>query len=52
MRESGQINEEVAAAALLDLDSEADALVREALVAALAVQCGAEPTPSGLLLVG
>jgi hypothetical protein len=52
LRESGRVSEEVAAAALLDLDSEAEALVREALVAALAVQCGAARTPSGLLLVG
>jgi hypothetical protein len=52
LRGSGRISEQVAAAALLDLDSEADALVREALVAALAVQCGATPTPTGLLLVG
>ena len=52
LRQSGRISDEVAAAALLDLDSEADALVREALVASLAVQCGTAPTPSGLLLVG
>lgn len=52
LRQSGRISDEVAAAALLDLDSEADALVREALVASLAVHCGTAPTPSGLLLVG
>ncbi len=52
LREAGRVNEEVAAAALLDLDSDADALVREALVAALAVDCGAARTPSGLVLAG
>jgi hypothetical protein len=52
MRAAGRVTEEVAAAALLDLDSDADALVREALVAALAVDCGAARTPSGLVLVG
>jgi hypothetical protein len=52
MREAGRVTEEVAAAALLDLDSDADALVREALVAALAVDCGAARTPSGLVLAG
>jgi hypothetical protein len=52
LREAGRVTEEVAAAALLDLDSDADALVREALVAALAVDCGAARTPSGLVLVG
>ena len=52
LREAGRITEEVAAAALLDLDSDADALVREALVAALGVDCGARRTPSGLVLVG
>lgn len=52
LREGGRVTEEVAAAALLDLDSDADALVREALVAALAVDRGAARTPSGLVLVG
>jgi SEC-C motif len=52
LREAGRVTEEVAAAAFLDLDSDADALVREALVAALAVDCGAARTPSGLVLVG
>ncbi len=50
--ETSVIPTKVAAAALLDLDSDADALVREALVAALAVDCGAASTPSGLMLVG
>jgi hypothetical protein len=52
LREAGRVTEEVAAAALLDLDSDADALIREALVAALAVDCGAAGTPSGLVLMG
>lgn len=52
LREAGRVTEEVAAAALLDLDSDADALVREALIAALAVDCGAARTPSGLVLAG
>jgi SEC-C motif len=52
LRDAGRISEKVAAAALLDLDSDADALVREALIAALAVDCGAARTPSGLVLVG
>jgi hypothetical protein len=52
LRAAGRVTEEVAAAALLDLDSDADALVRAALVAALAVDCGAARTPSGLVLVG
>lgn len=52
LREVGRISKEVAAAALLDLDSDADALVRSALVRALAVDCGAARTPSGLVLVG
>jgi SEC-C motif len=52
LREAGRVSVEVAAAALLDLDSDADALVREALVATLAVACGAARTPSGLVLVG
>lgn len=51
LRDAGRIEETVAAAALLDLDS-ADALVREALVAALAVDGGVARTPAGLLLVG
>lgn len=50
LREAGRVAHDVAAAALLDLDSEADALVREALLAALAVDCGAARTPSGLVL--
>ena len=50
LRGAGRITDEVAAAALLDLDSDADALVREALLAALAVDCGAARTPSGLVL--
>lgn len=52
LREAGRVTEEVAAAALLDLDSDADALVREALLAALAVDCGVARTPSGLVLAG
>lgn len=52
LREAGRVTEVVAAAALLDLDSEAHALVREALLAALAVDCGAARTPSGLVLAG
>lgn len=52
LREAGRVTDEVAAAALLDLDSDAHALVREALLAALAVDCGAARTPSGLVLVG
>jgi SEC-C motif len=52
LRESGRVAPDVAAAALLDLDSEADALVRESLIASLSVDCGACRTPSGLLLVG
>ena len=52
LREEGRVTDEVAAAALLDLDSDADALVREALLAALAVDCGVARTPSGLVLAG
>ncbi len=52
LRDEGRIPRDVAAAALVDLDSRAQALIREALVAALAVDCGAARTPSGLLLVG
>lgn len=52
LREAGRVTEEVVAAALLDLDSDADALVRAALLAALAVDCGAARTPSGLVLAG
>ncbi len=52
LREGGRITEEVAAAALLDLDSDGDALMRGALVAALAVDCGVARTPSGLVLAG
>ncbi len=52
LRDEGRIPQDVAAAALLDLDSEGEAVVREALVAALAVDCGAVRTPSGLVLVG
>jgi SEC-C motif len=52
LRDAGRITDEVAAAALLDLDSDADALVREALIAALAVDCGAARTPAGLVLAG
>jgi SEC-C motif len=52
LRDAGRITDEVAAAALLDLDSDADALVRAALVAALAVDCGAARTPAGLVLAG
>lgn len=51
LRDAGRISERVAAGAFLDLDSESDCLVREALVAALAVRCGASRTPAGLLLV-
>ncbi len=52
LRDEGRIPRDVAAAALLDLDSEGEAVVREALVAGLAVDCGAARTPSGLVLVG
>lgn len=52
LRDEGRIPRDVAAAALLDLDSEGEAMVREALVAALGVDCGATRTPSGLVLVG
>lgn len=52
LREAGLVTDVVAAAALLDLDSEADALVRAALLTALAVDCGAARTPSGLVLAG
>jgi hypothetical protein len=52
LREAGRITDEVAAAALLDLDSDADALLRGALLTALAVDCGAARTPSGLVLAG
>jgi hypothetical protein len=52
LREAGRVTEEVADAAFLDLDSDADALVRAALVAALAVDCGAARTPAGLVMVG
>ncbi len=52
LRDEGRIPRDVAAAALVDLDSEAQALIREALVAALVVDCGAARTPSGLVLVG
>jgi hypothetical protein len=52
LRDEGRIGREVAAAALVDLDGDAQALMRGALVAALAVDCGAVPTPSGLVLVG
>jgi hypothetical protein len=51
LRDARRIEETVAAAALLDLDS-ADALVREALLAALAVDGGIARTPAGLVLVG
>jgi hypothetical protein len=51
LREAGRIEGTVAAAALLDLDS-AEALVREALLAALAVDGGVARTPAGLILVG
>ena len=52
LRDRRRISEQVAAAALLDLDSDAEALMRESLMAALSVQCGAAPTPCGLVLVG
>jgi hypothetical protein len=52
LREAGRVTEEVAAAAFLDLGSDADTFVREALMAAVAVDCGAVRTPSGLVLVG
>jgi hypothetical protein len=52
LRDAARVAGDVAAAALVDLDSEADVLVREALIASLAVDCGASRTPSGLLLVG
>jgi SEC-C motif len=52
LRQAGRVTKEVAAVALVDLDSDADALVREALIEALAVDCGAARTPSGLVLVG
>ena len=51
LREAGRISERVAAGAFLDLDSESDCLVREALVAALALRCGVSRTPAGLQLV-
>jgi hypothetical protein len=52
LRDAGRVSEEVAAGALLDLDSDADTLVSEALLQALAVDCGAARTPSGMVLVG
>ena len=51
LREAGRVEEAVAAAALVDLDC-AEALVREALLAALAVDGGVSRTPGGLVLVG
>ncbi len=44
LRNEGRIPRDVAAAALLDLDSEGEAVIRQALVAALAVDCGAART--------
>ncbi len=52
LREAGKVSDEVAAIAFLDLGSEGQALVRESLLVALAVDCGAARTPSGLLLAG
>ncbi|HEX5265631.1 MAG TPA: SEC-C metal-binding domain-containing protein [Acidimicrobiales bacterium] len=52
LRGAGRITNDVAAAAFLDLDSESDCLIREALLASLAVKCGASRTPAGLLLAG
>jgi len=51
LRAAERISERVAAGAFLDLDSESDCLVREALVAALALRCGVSRPPAGLLLV-
>jgi hypothetical protein len=52
LREANRITDQVAAAALVDLDSEATCMVRESLVAALALRCGESRTPAGLLLAG
>jgi SEC-C motif len=51
LRDAGRIEEMVAATALLDLDS-ADALMGEALLAALGVDGGVARTPAGLVLIG
>jgi hypothetical protein len=52
LRDGGQVSPEVAAAALLDLETDGGVLVCEALLAAVAVQTGTAATPSGLILLG
>jgi len=51
LRDAGRVDESVAAAALLDLDT-AEALIREALLAALEVNGGVSRTPAGVILLG
>lgn len=50
LRDSGRVGADVAAAALLGLDCQVDGLVEAALLAALAVDSGVAPRPSGLVL--
>lgn len=52
LRDEGRIDRHLAAAALVDLDSKASALLESAVVEALVVSVGAAPTPAGLVVAG
>jgi hypothetical protein len=50
LRGSGRLDEELAAAAVIDLASPSTTLVRVSLLQAVAVDAGAMPTASGLVV--
>jgi hypothetical protein len=50
LRGGGQLDEELAAAAVIDLASPSTTLVRASLLHAVAVDAGAMPTASGLVV--
>ena len=52
LRDDGRVAPKVAAVAIVDLCVQHSALVKAALVQAVAVSVGAARTPSGLVLVG
>ncbi|MBA2273188.1 MAG: SEC-C domain-containing protein [Actinobacteria bacterium] len=52
LRDSGQLDDKLAAGALVDLDSRSSALMRASLIQSVLVEVGAARTPSGLVVGG
>jgi hypothetical protein len=50
LRSGGRLGEELAAAAVIDLASASTTLVRASMLQAVAVDAGAAPTASGLMV--